>query len=422
MNELVIDQNENGIDIALICDKQLTEMSHEHESSSYQIGDVYLGKIKKIMPALNAAFVDVGHEKDAFLHYTDLGPNIRSVIKLTTIVTQGGLKDASLDGFTFEEEIIKTGKISEVLKKGQELLVQVFKEPISSKGPRITADFSFAGRFSVLVPFSNTVSISKKIGNPTHKKRLKQLVDKIRPNNFGIIVRTVAEDAPIEDIEADLLELKDKWADLISNARNAVPKAKILGEISKTETILRDLLNDDFGSITINNPAYHKLIKDYVAHIAPLKQSIVKLYAGKVPIFQHFGIDKQIKASFGKNVPFNNGAYLIIEHTEAMHVIDVNSGRKNNDAGSQQESALKINLEATKEIARQLRLRDLGGIIVVDFIDLKNPLHKKELNEAMELAMKPDRSRHNILPMSKFGLIQITRERVRPEMNIITTE
>jgi ribonuclease G len=422
VNELVIDRNSNGIDLALLYNKQLTELHKEESVSSFQIGDVYLAKVKKIMPNLNAAFLDVGHEKDAFLHYTDLGINFRSVLKLTKIVTQGGLKNPFLDEFEKDDDIVKTGKITEVLKKGDEILVQIFKEPIGNKGPRITCDLSFAGRFSVLVPFGKSTSISKKISDVNHKKRLKQMIDKLKPKNFGVIIRTISEEAGIEEIELDLNSLISKWENLIKNTRNAKPPYKVLGEISRTESLLRDLLNDGFSNIHVNDSEYAAKLKEYIGNIAPGKESIVRIYNSKVPIFQHFGIDKQIKASFGKNVMFSNGAYLIIEHTEAMHVIDVNSGRKTTDSETQQENALKINNEATREIARQLRLRDLGGIIVIDFIDLKNPAHRKELLDNLTLAMRPDRSRHNILPMSKFGLIQITRERVRPEININTTE
>jgi ribonuclease G len=274
----------------------------------------------------------------------------------------------------------------------------------------------------VLVPFGKTTSISKKISDVNHKKRLKQMIDKLKPKNFGVIIRTIAEEAGIEEIELDLNNLIKQWEHLIQASRNANPPFKVLGEISRTETLLRDLLNDEFTNIHVNDAEYAAKLKEYITNIAPGREGLIRLYNSKVPIFQHFGIDKQIKASFGKNVMFSNGAYLIIEHTEAMHVIDVNSGRKTTDAESQQENALKINIEATKEIARQLRLRDLGGIIVIDFIDLKNPNHRKELLDALTLAMKPDRSKHNILPMSKFGLVQITRERVRPEININTSE
>ncbi len=422
MNELVIDRNAGGIDVALLFNKQLVELMKEESVSSFQIGDVYLGKVKKIMPNLNAAFLDVGHERDAFLHYTDLGANFKSVLKLTKILIQGGLKNKTLEEFSLEEEIVKTGKIGDILKKGDEILVQIFKEPIANKGPRITTDISFAGRFAVLVPFGKTIAISKKIADPVHRKRLKQLTDTIRPKNFGIIIRTVAEEAGIEEIEADLKGLIDHWNTMVTATRNASPPFKVLGEISRTEALLRDLLTDDFTAIHINDSEYAGTIKEYVSNIAQGRENIVKTYTGKTPIFQHFGIDKQIKSSFGKNVMFSNGAYLIIEHTEAMHVIDVNSGRKTTDAVSQQENALKINIEATREIARQLRLRDLGGIIVIDFIDLKSVTARKELYDSLSAAMKPDRSRHNILPMSKFGLIQVTRERVRPEMNIITSE
>lgn len=422
MNELVIDYNSNGIDVALLSNKVLTELHKEDSVSSFQIGDVYIGKVKRTMPNLNAAFLDVGHERDAFLHYTDLGPNFKSVVKLTRIVSQGGLKDSNLNEFSLEEEIIKSGKINEVLKKGDEILVQIFKEPIANKGPRITCDLSFAGRYCVLVPFGKNIAISKKIADPNQRKKLKQLLDSLKIKNFGIIVRTVAEDASLEEIESDLQTLLKQWQTLIKQSRNAKAPTKVLGEISKTESLLRDLLNDDFTAIHINDAQYSATIKDYISKISPDKQNIVKVYNDKRPIFQYFGVDKQIKSSFGKNVVFGNGSYLIIEHTEAMHVIDVNSGKKKTDIDSQQENALAINMEAAKEVARQLKLRDLGGIIVVDFIDLKNPNARKQLHDCLEDAMKTDRSRHNILPMSKFGLVQITRERVRPEMNINTTE
>ncbi|MEZ4805327.1 MAG: Rne/Rng family ribonuclease [Bacteroidia bacterium] len=422
MNELVIDRNSNGIDLALLHNKLLTELHKEDSVASFRIGDVYLAKVKKIMPNLNAAFLDVGHEKDAFLHYTDLGVNFKSVLKLTKIVTQGGLKNANLDEFSKEEEIVKTGKITELIKKGDEILVQIFKEPIGNKGPRITCDLSFAGRFCVLVPFGKNTSISKKISDVGHKKRLKQMIDKLKPKNFGVIIRTISEEAGIEEIELDLNNLIKQWENLISTARNAKPPFRVLGEISRTESLLRDLLNDEFTNIHVNDSDYANYLKEYIGNIAPGKESIIRLYNSKVPIFQHFGIDKQIKASFGKNVMFSNGAYLIIEHTEAMHVIDVNSGRKTSSSENQQENALRINSEAVKEIARQLRLRDLGGIIVIDFIDLKNPTSRKQLLDSLVKEMKTDRSKHNILPMSKFGLVQITRERVRPEININTSE
>lgn len=422
MNELVIDRNSNGIDLALLYNKQLTELHKEDSVSSFQIGDVYLAKVKKTMSDLNAAFVDVGHEKDAFLHYTDLGINFNSVAKLSKIVAQGGLKNPNLDEFEKEPDIVKTGKITEVLKKGDLILVQIFKEPIGNKGPRITCDLSFAGRFSVLVPFGRSTSISKKISDVNHKKRLKQMIEKLKPRNFGIIIRTIAEEAGIEEIEMDLNNLINQWETVVKNARNAKPPFKVLGEISRTESLLRDLLNDGFSNIHVNDAEYATKLREYISNIAPGKDSLIRVYNSRVPIFQHFGIDKQIKASFGKNVMFSNGAYLIIEHTEAMHVIDVNSGRKTTKSESQQENALRINNEAIREIARQLRLRDLGGIIVIDFIDLKNPGHRKEILDNLTLAMKPDRSKHNILPMSKFGLVQITRERVRPEININTTE
>jgi ribonuclease G len=421
-NELIINATESGLYIALLKDRKLVELHQEKGGSQFSVGDIYLGQIRKIMPGLNAAFVNVGYEKDAFLHYLDLGPQIRSLNKFVKFAQQGSMRTGDLSTFKPEKDIVKTGKITEVFQKGNHVLVQVVKEPISTKGPRISSEISMAGRYMVLVPFSNQISVSKKIKSFEERSRLKNLAASIKPQGFGVIIRTVAEETSAAELHKDLLELTARWNEVAKKLHKSTPPNRILGEMDKTSSLLRDLLNDSFTNIVVNTQQVYDEVRKYVAQISPDMEKIVKLHSAKNSIFDQYGIDKQIKLSFGKTVSFQGGSYLIIEHTEALHVIDVNSGSKSDNDNNQEENALKVNLEAAGEIARQLRLRDMGGIIVVDFIDQKNAGNKRIVYERLKEEMKSDRARHNILPMSKFGLIQITRQRVRPEMTIETLE
>ncbi|MFM6975281.1 MAG: ribonuclease E/G, partial [Sphingobacteriaceae bacterium] len=418
----IINSGPNGSTIALLQDKQLVELNKEQVNNNYAVGDIYLGKIKKIMPGLNAAFVDVGYEKDAFLHYLDLGAQVKSLMKLAKMVKTGGHQDKLLNSFKLEAEIDKTGKIGDILTKGMLLPVQIAKEPISTKGPRLSADLSIAGRFVVLVPFSDATSISKKIKVNAERNRLRKIIESIKPKNFGVIIRTVSEGKGVEELQKDLLDLIAKWERFTTRLKTTNPSEKVLGEMGRTSTILRDILNPDFTNVHIDDPALYEEVKAYVHEISPEMEKIVKHYKHKEPIFEHFGVEKQIKAAFGKTVNLPGGAYLVIEHTEALHVIDVNSGNRTASKENQDENALMVNKEAAKEIARQLRLRDMGGIVVVDFIDMHKPANRKELFDYLREQMNLDRAKHTILPPSKFGLVQITRQRVRPEMNIITNE
>jgi ribonuclease G len=423
--ELIIRSNSDTVDFALLKDGKLIELHREREENQegFQVGDIFIAKIRKPVPGLNAAFVHVGFEKDAFLHYHDLGPNLRSLLKFTKLVSAGKLKDYSLKNFAFEEEIDKNGSISEVLSANQSLLVQIVKEPISTKGPRISSELSLAGRYVVLVPFSNRISISQKIESKEEKERLKRLLQSIKPKGFGVIVRTVAEGKKVADIDKDLHNLLAKWNSMCKKLTTAHHPSKVLGEVNRTSTILRDVFNDTFTGIIVDDEDMYYNTKEYLQEIAPSKVSIVKHYQSReVPIFEKYGIERQIKTSFGKTVSMSKGAYLIIEHTEALHVIDVNSGNRSNKAQSQEDTALEVNLIAAAEIARQLRLRDMGGIIVVDFIDMGNPENRKTLYDFLKEEMSDDKAKHKILPPSKFGLIQITRQRVRPEVHIKTRE
>ncbi len=416
--ELIINSDSTEVVIALLEDKELVELHREKKNNDYSVGDIYLGKVKKIISGLNAAFVDVGYERDAFLHYLDLGSQVNSLNKYTKLAMGGKTKALPMENFITEEEIEKSGKITNVLSSNQPILVQIAKEPISTKGPRITSDISLAGRYLVLVPFSNRISVSQKIKNTDEKNRLKRLVQSIKPNNFGVIIRTVAEGKMVAELDSDLKDLIAKWYRLAEKLNGAAPPKMILGELNRTSAMLRDLFNESFNNVHVNDPVLYEEINDYVKTFAPDKTDIVKLYKSKAPIFEHFGVEKQIKSSFGKIVSIKSGTYLIIEHTEALHVIDVNSGQRIKSENNQETNALEVNLEAAKEIARQLRLRDMGGIIVIDFIDMTNPANRRKLFEQMREEMKKDRAKHNILPPSKFGLVQITRQRVRTETNV----
>jgi ribonuclease G len=419
--ELIVDSRLNGIWLALLRDGKLIELHEEQGNTEFAVGDIYLGKVRKIVPSLNAAFVDVGYEKDAFLHYLDLGPQFSSINKFTKDTLQGKQNVADLQYFKFEKEIAKDGKMDQILSTTQQILVQVAKEPISSKGPRLCAEITLAGRYIVLVPFSEKISISQKIKDPEERDRLRNLLESIKPKNFGVIIRTVAENKKVEQIDQDLKNLTEKWRVMYENLKIATPPKKVLGEIDKTASILRDLLNADFSNIHVNDANLTNEIRDYVSGIAPERAKIVKHYDGKIDIFEKFGISKQIKSLFGKKVPMQSGGYLIIEHTEAMHVVDVNSGNRKGSDG-QESNALATNLEAAEEIARVLQLRDMGGIVAIDFIDMHDKENNKILFEKLKEFMKSDRAKHNILPPSKFGVVEITRQRVRPETEIITTE
>ncbi len=420
--ELIINSSSEGVEIALLEDKKLVELHYERGQDQFAVGDLYLGKVKKLMPGLNAAFIDVGYEKDAFLHYTDLSPYLKSLIKFTKQSVEGNPSWGEDFGkFKNESEIVKSGKITEVFTGKPELLVQILKEPISSKGPRLSCEISLPGRFVVVTPFNDVVAISRKIHSADERKRLQRIVESIKPKNFGVIVRTAAEGKNTAELHADILDLAKMWKSVQENLKGGKSPQMVMSEKDKATSILRDLLSESFQKVVTNDKKIFAETRDYITRIAPEQESIVSLHTATQPIFDTFGISKQVKSSFGKTVNLPSGAYLIIEHTEALHVIDVNSGTRSAEGG-QEQNAIVTNLEAAQEIVRQMRLRDLGGIIIIDFIDMKLADNKKQLHDAMEQFMINDRARHTILPISKFGLMQITRQRLRPELNISTAE
>ncbi len=421
-NELIISATPEGCRIALLRDKSLVEFHEDNGGSKFAVGDIYLGNVKKVVQGLNAAFIDIGYEKDAFLHYLDLGPQFGSLQKYCKLIRSKKITGGRLDKFHAEKDIDKHGKIGQQLSKNLPVLVQVVKEPISTKGPRLSSEISIAGRYLVMVPFSNSVNVSKRISSGDERKRLQRLIQSIKPEGFGVIVRTVAEGKDVAELDKDLRNLIKTWEEGIARLVTANPRDKIIGELSKTSSLLRDLLNESFDNIHVDDKKIFEEVKTYIHTIAPDKEKIVKLYTGKAKIFEHYGIERLIKSAFGQTVSLKGGGYLIIEHTEALHVIDVNSGNKSNREESQETTALSVNVEAAREVARQLRLRDMGGIIVVDFIDMRSMDNKKLIFKTMIDEMEQDRAKHTVLPLSKFGLMQITRERVRPQMNIATRE
>ena len=420
--ELIIRSNSSDIDFALLKNGRLIELHKETNDNNFNVGDIFLAKIKKTLSGLNASFVNVGSEKDAFLHYHDLGPQLLSLVKFTKLISTGKLKEFTLKNFHFEKDINKNGMIDKAIKAGQNLLVQVVKEPISTKGPRISSELSIAGRYLVLVPFSDRISVSQKISSRGEKERLKRLVKSIKPKGFGVILRTVAEGIKVADLDKDLQNSLQRWVKMCKQIPTAKAPVKVLSELNRASSILRDVFNDSFSGIVTNDKVLYLELQEYLQRIAPDKVSIVKLYKSKVPMFEKYSIERQIKTAFGRTVSMPKGAYLVIEHTEALHVIDVNSGNRSNKATSQADTALEVNLIAASEIARQLQLRDMGGIIVVDFIDMHTADHRNRLFEHMKNEMKSSRTKHKILPPSRFGLVQITRQRVRPEMVIKTKE
>jgi ribonuclease G len=422
-SELVVDVRPKEVSLALLEDKSLVEFQNEGRNASFLVGNMYLARVKKLMPGLNACFVDVGYEKDAFLHYLDLGPQFNTFEKYVKQVLSDKKKLYPISKATQLPDLEKEGSIATTLKVGQEVVVQIVKEPISTKGPRLTSEISFAGRFLVLIPFSDKVSVSQKIKSSQERIRLKQLLMSIKPKHFGVIVRTVAEGKRVAELDSELKVLLKHWEEMIVKIQKANKYPTLVyEETSRPVAMLRDLFNSSFESIYVNQEAEYHEIRDYVTLISPEKADIVKLYKGTLPIFDNFNITKQLKSSFGKTVSYKNGAYLIIESTEALHVVDVNSGNRTKNANGQEANAIEVNLGAADELARQLRLRDMGGIIVVDFIDMGESSNRQKLYERMCANMQNDRARHNILPLSKFGLMQITRQRVRPAMEVNVME
>ena len=424
-SELIVDVAQDKVSIALLEDKRLAEFQQEGRLAHYAVGNIYLARVRKIMPGLNACFVNVGSERDAFLHYLDLGFHWPWMEKYYSHTVARQQYRTLQQVPRCEDTCGKEGHIQEVLKAQQQMLVQIVKEPISTKGPRLTCELSFAGRFLVLMPFDDKVHVSSKITSRAERARLKQIVQGLKPKNVGIIIRTVAEGSKAADLEQEIQVLYQRWETTMQRAIQAATSEKptlVYEETSRAVGLLRDLFNPTFESVYVNDAAVFSEIEDYVALIAPERKGIVHHYTGQLPIFDNFNVTRQIAGSFGRIVSYQHGAYMYIESTEAMHVVDINSGNRSKQNDGQEQNALDVNLASADELARQLRLRDMGGIIVVDFIDMAEPEHRQALYERMCENMSKDRAKHTILPLSKFGLMQITRQRVRPAMEVKVEE
>lgn len=422
VKDLFVEVSATEVQIALMQNHKLIELSKESsQGHSYSVGDVFLGRVKKLLPALNAAFVDIGDSKEAFIHYLDLGLYFNSYDEFVKKSNPNTDLSGLYSDIKVGPALAKEGHIEDVLKVGQMLVCQIVKEPISTKGSRLTAEISLAGRNIVLLPFAQKVSISQKISSKEEKKRLETLVKSILPKNYGAIIRTAAEGKNAAVLVGELRSLIEKWESSWKKIAKSKGVSLLFTEYSKTTTILRDLLNEEFSNIYVNDEKIYEETRKYISLISPEQEKIVKLYDGKEPIFDHFEVTRQIKSSFGKVVPIKQGAYLVIESTEALNVIDVNSGIRAKTT-DQEENTYEVNRYAAEEIARQLRLRDMGGIVIVDFIDMETQEHRNGLYKYMDELMASDRAKHNVLPLTKFGLMQITRQRIRPATQIETTE
>ena len=422
-SELLVDVQPEEISIALTEDDRLMEVSREvRQEQTFAVGNIYYGRVKKVMPSLNAVFVDVGAEKEAFLHYLDLGSQFLTLEKFTQFAKQNPRRRPHLEQTPVQPEVGKHGNIDQYCRVGQEILVQVIKEPINTKGPRLTAEISLAGRNIVLIPFGEKVMVSSKIRSEGERSRLKQLVQVIKPAHFGVIVRTQAEGKRAAELDAELNLLLRRWEETVARLQKAKPVSLVMEEIGRTIGVIRDIFTpENFTAIYVNDADMYREVREYVGMIAPESEKIVHQYKQAEPLFDHFGVTRQMKTGLGRTVGFKNGGYLIMERTEALFSIDVNSGSKKLGV-DQEDNAFKCNMLAAEEIVHQLRLRDIGGIIIVDFIDMDSAEHRQLLFEQMRKLMKRDRARHNVLQLSKFGLMQITRQRVRPAVEMDVRE
>lgn len=421
--QLIIEKDRDKVAIAYLEDKRLLEY-HVESQEVYRVGNFYLGRVNKLLSSMNAAFIDIGGaaDKDGFLHYTDLSPNFHKILSLTRLAMRSNPINLDIATIPSERaELSRRGRVEELFRGRQFLLVQILKEPIGSKGPRLTCEFSLAGRHIIVRPFTDMVSISKKIQSSVERQRLREIANKIRRPSFGIIIRTAAMNKTEKDILTDYEDLLQRWQLMLCKMYRATKPKEIYEEDSKSITVVRDIFSSDFSTIAVNDLGLKHSLQQYLEKVSPKDVKTLQTYSDNYPIMERFGVTRQLKMLFATNVRLRTGAYLCIEKTEAMHVIDVNSGNRSS-MGTQEDNALHTNLEAVQEIARQLRLRDLGGIIIVDFIDMKLPANKRKVYEMMLEAMKGDRAQHSVLPLSKLNVMQITRRRIRPEVKLDLTE
>jgi ribonuclease G len=418
IKEIIINSSSNQTRVAITEDGNLADFFVDYPENRRMVGDIYLGRVARVLPGIRAAFIDIGMKHDAFLHFSDIGQRTKQFQDML------GDEDSEVDDADDEEsnpirknnsngsETSRQEQVTTRLHKGQDILVQITKEPVNNKGVRVTYSVSLPGRFCVLLPFDNKIGISKKISDYKERRRLRNIARGILPTNYGLIIRTVAKDQTEDAVKDDLNNLAKTWKSIESTAKSENPPTIVHQDLSTTDSVIRDLLTPDISKVFVDSKKLYKQIKNYVQLVQPGLMEKIDLYKSTSSIFDEFKIEEQVKTLMGRKVPLPSGGYLIIEHTEAMVVIDVNSGRYAKSK-EQELNSLKTDLEASREIARQLRLRDIGGIIVVDFIDLEEEKNRKKIYDELKKEFRRDRSKVSVLPMSDFGLVQITRQRIR---------
>lgn len=440
-SQLIVDVNtlSGSAQIALLEDGNLVEVRTQQSGSLFAVGNIYLGQVRKVKENINAAFVDIGAKKQGFLPLKDLGQHYPFMVQQVKQVLKEGAKGKSIDAaslvaqFTWngpasaEEAASLPGKhdpIAEHVKVGQFVLIKIEREPYSNKGPTLTGQLSIAGHFMVLLPFSEKVHVSSRIEDKEEAKRLQRLVQSILPKGVGVIIRTAAQGKKASVLHAELTSLLESWQScLLQLSHSSMTPQLLLSELNSSVALLRDNLDDSYSNIWVNSRQMYEELRKYLISIAPENAEKVKYYnSQRVPIFDHFDVTKQMKRLLGKTVMFHKGSYLIIQHPEAFHVIDVNSGSGAKHASTPEATAFEVNLAACDEIVRQLRLRDMGGIIVIDFIDMSKGEHRRKIYERMQELMQNDKVTHKVLPITDFGLMQITRQRQRPEQRMDTME
>ncbi|MEQ9265000.1 MAG: Rne/Rng family ribonuclease [Balneolaceae bacterium] len=415
-NQIIIHSSGNQNRIALIENGELAQLFIESEENQRTVGNVYVARVHKVMSGIKAAFIDMGTPKDAFLHFSDAGDHLDEYVSLLNgadAIPNSAKRDIkNKENLNNAQKQMLAGK---VLKNGQKLLVQIVKEPIGSKGPRVSTDITIAGRFLVLIPMGDYIAVSKRISNYKERRRLKSILNQMVPDGFGVIVRTVAQGQEDQAIEDDLRTVLQKWERVVDGIERAKPPTLLYKDLDMTESLIRDLFAKNYDRVLIDDPKMYRQIKSYVSQIAPQMVPNVELYKRKEHIFDFMKISEDVNSIFSPRVRMKMGGYLIFEQTEAMYVVDVNSGPYAAKE-KQEDNSLKTNLEAAREIAKQLRLRDIGGIIVVDFIDLKDDKNRKKIYDELKKEFRKDPAKTNILGMSDFGLVQITRQRIRPSV------
>ena len=418
-NQIIVHAAGQQIRTALIENGELAQLFIESPENQRTVGDIYIAEVHKVMAGIRAAFIDVGGQKDAFLHFSDIGEHLADYIQMLNG------KDAFPKNAKLEKPESEDGKehsatseqdrLGSLLAPKQKLLVQIVKEPIGSKGPRISTDISIAGRFLVLMPMGDYVAVSKRIRSYKERRRLRGIVSNMLPEGFGVIVRTVAEKQNEEAIQEDLKDVLEKWKNILDKLKSAKPPELLHRDLDMTASLVRDLFAKEYDRVLVDDPKTYRSIKNYISRVAPNMLNRIEQYKGSEHVFDYMNISKDVESVFSPRVKMPSGGYLIFEQTEAMYVVDVNSG-KYAAKKAQEENSLKTNLEAAREIAKQLRLRDIGGIIVVDFIDQREDTNRKKVYDEIKREFKKDRAKTNVLPMSDFGLMQITRQRIRPSV------